>query len=64
VVGLCCTHYGYSSSLFSVSTLKAGAAAVEVLNPNDRMSASLFNRTHHPELWAYSSAEPPRYSMI
>lgn len=42
VVGLCCTHYGYSSTLFSTSTLEAGAAAVELVDPNIRMSALLF----------------------
>jgi glutamate racemase len=42
VVGLCCTHYGYSSTLFSSCTVEAGASAVEILNPNDRMSELLF----------------------
>jgi glutamate racemase len=42
VVGLCCTHYGYSSALFARSAQEAGAGPVEVLNPNDRMSDLLF----------------------
>lgn len=37
VVGLCCTHYGYSSPLWTASTQAAGTAQVVLVNPNERM---------------------------
>ncbi len=42
VVGLCCTHYGYSRAIFeSTMTVHAGVSSV-VIDPNSRMADFLF----------------------
>ncbi|MCC6395857.1 MAG: aspartate/glutamate racemase family protein [Bacteroidetes bacterium] len=42
LVGLCCTHYGYAAREFEKAMRKRGAAGVEIVDPNSRMSNALF----------------------
>ena len=42
VAALCCTHYGYSMDLFKSTFTNLGVKRIELLNPNDRLSAILF----------------------
>ncbi len=42
IAGLCCTHYGYVAGRFVEALRRAGARAVEVVDPNLRMAEALF----------------------
>jgi hypothetical protein len=42
IAGLCCSHYGYCLSDFAAALRDEGIANVEIVNPNDGMSALLF----------------------
>ena len=42
IAGLCCTHYGYCASQFLAALRPLVSGAVEVVNPNERMSGVLF----------------------
>lgn len=42
IAGLGCSHYGYCAAEFEAGLRAAGAARVEVVDPNRRMSAALF----------------------
>ncbi|MFZ5785494.1 MAG: aspartate/glutamate racemase family protein [Acidobacteriota bacterium] len=42
IAGLCCTHYGYVADRFAGALRRAGATAVETVDPNQRMAEALF----------------------
>jgi len=42
VAALCCTHYGYCAAEFAAALLRAGAGAVEVVDPNRRLADRFF----------------------
>ena len=42
VAGLCCTHYGYRAAHFGAALRRSAWERVEVVDPNERMSLTLF----------------------